>query len=239
MPASNALASPIVLVAAALAAALILASLVAVAFGLVASAVVSAAFARAARGRRIDSLAELRERARDAIGAGGRVLIVVPGCPPRTRSGRPSAYLAGRARAAAAAFHQLEGAPLLCSGRVHAMGGGANVDHDETEALAALLKAAAVPRAAIAFDRRARRTIDTIDHLARHHGEVRIVLVTQPFHMARTLFLARARGLDAWGLPAPGPDPGPRNRLREGLGGLRAVLDVGFGGLRESLRPRR
>jgi SanA protein len=229
----SAVALPIALLAA------LMAALVATAFALVAIAVVSAAIARAARGRRIDSLADLRDRARDAIGAGGRVLIVVPGCPPRARNGRPSAYLAGRARAAAAAFHHLGGVSLLCSGRVRATAGGATADRDEAEALAALLEASAVPRAAIELDRDARRTIDTIEHVARHHGDVRIVFVTQPFHLARTLFLARARGLDAWGLAAPGPDPGSRNRLREGLGGLRAVIDIGIAGLRERLRPGR
>lgn len=146
-------------------------------------------------------------------------LIVVLGCPPRTRRGHASRYLTGRAEAAAAAYHALRTVPILCSGRAGAEG-------DEIEALIALLEAARVPRAALRFDPAALRTIDTIDHLALRYGGERILLVTQPFHLPRTLFLARARALEAWGLPAPGPKPGWRTRLREGLGQLRAVWDV-------------
>ncbi|MBK7950017.1 MAG: YdcF family protein [Deltaproteobacteria bacterium] len=146
-------------------------------------------------------------------------LIVVLGCPPRTRRGHASRYLTGRAEAAAAAYHALRTVPILCSGR-------ASADGDEIEALIALLEAARVPLAALRFDPAALRTIDTIDHLAAHYRRERILLVTQPFHLPRTLFLARAHALEAWGLPAPGPKPGWRVQLREGLGQLRAVWDV-------------
>lgn len=159
-------------------------------------------------------------------------LVVALGCPPRSRNGRPSGYLIGRVRAVAAAYHALGGVPILCSGRGEDMLGSARSQRaesegrDEVEALAALLVAANVPREALLFDRRAQRTIDTIDHLADRHPGARIVLVSQPFHLPRVLYLARSRRLDAWGLPAPGPTPGPRGQLREGLGRLRAVWDV-------------
>ncbi|MFO0689602.1 MAG: ElyC/SanA/YdcF family protein [Myxococcota bacterium] len=183
--------------------------------GIALIALLSSALERHARARRVASAAALPDPRRPD-------LIVVLGCPPRARDGRPNRHLTGRARAAAEAFHALGSVPLLCSGR----GLEGASERDEVEALAALLAEAGVPPTALRFDRAARRTIDTIDHLAAHHADARILLVTQAFHLPRTLFLARTRGLDVWGLAAPGPEPGWRGRLREGLGQLRAIADV-------------
>ncbi len=195
---------------------------------LLAAAFASILLERISRRRRLVSLAEIARRANPT-------LIVALGCPPRTRRGRPSRYLIGRASAAAAAFHhlreELREVPILCSGRITAPRLGENGGPDgtdEAEALAVLLEAARVPRASILFDRSAARTIDTVDHLAEHHHSACILIVTQAFHLPRALFLARARGLEAWGLAAPGPTPGWRGQLREGLGRMRAVWDVGI-----------
>ena len=196
-----------------------------VALALAAAAVLAAlgvtlsfALEQASRRRRIESLTAL----------GRADLIVALGCPPRARNGRLSEYLVGRARSSAAAYHTLGDVPILCSGRVVRADATSAAPSDEAAALAELLVAAGVPHASILFDRDAARTIDTIDHLVREHGGKRIVLISQPFHLPRILFLARARGLDAWGLAAPGPTLGWRGRLREGLGRLRAVWDVAF-----------
>ncbi len=155
-------------------------------------------------------------------------LIVALGCPPQTQSGRPSRFLTGRALAAAAAHHALGGRPILCTGRGRAPSASSPAGNDEVDALAALLVAARVPPQALLFDREALRTIDSIDHLARRFVDRRLLLVSQAFHLPRVLFLARARGLDAWGLVANGPPLGWRGRLREDFGRLRAIWDVGI-----------
>jgi SanA protein len=180
---------------------------------------VAVALVRRPRRRRVSSAARLPAHARPT-------LIVALGCPPRTRNGRPSRYLLGRAQAAAAAFHALPTIEVLCSGNGDDPGPDDETESDEVAALATLLEAAGVPSTAIRFHRGARRTIDTIDYLAAEHPMERILIVTQAFHLPRTLFLARAWGLDAWGLAAPGPALGWRGRLREGLGVVRAVWDV-------------
>ncbi len=146
--------------------------------------------------------------------------IVVLGCPPRHRSGKQNRYFAGRIASAAAAYHHTAGRRILCSGRSD----GASID--EASALADALETASVPRAAIDLDQHSERTIDSIDYVAAHHGNEPILFVTQPFHMSRVLYLARSRGLDAWGLIASGPAPGPSLRMREAMAELRAVLDV-------------
>jgi SanA protein len=157
-------------------------------------------------------------RSLDDIPAGVR--IVVLGCPPRQRSGRSNHYFIGRVASTAAAYHHTTGRRILCSGRIDGDG------IDEAAALADALETAAIPRRAIELDRNSGRTIDSIDYVAERHADGPILLVTQPFHMSRALFLARSRGLDAWGLIASGPAPGLRIRLRESIAELRAVLDL-------------
>jgi SanA protein len=148
------------------------------------------------------------------------VHIVVLGCPPRQRSGRSNRYFIGRVASTAAAYHHTPGRRILCSGCIHDDG------IDEAAALADALETATIPRRAIELDRSSGRTIDSIDYVAERHAKGPILLVTQPFHMSRALYLARSRGLDAWGLIASGPAPGPRIRMREAMAELRAVLDV-------------
>jgi SanA protein len=146
--------------------------------------------------------------------------IVVLGCPPQGPSGRPNRYFVGRVAAAAAAYHHTPTRRVLCSGGVDAFG------RDEAIALAEALETASVPRSAIDLDRDAARTIDSIEHVARTHMGEPILVVTQAFHMPRSLHLARHHGIDAWGLVADGPRPGLRVRLREGLAEQRASLDL-------------
>lgn len=149
--------------------------------------------------------------------------IVVLGCPPRHRSGKQNHYFAGRIASAAAAYHHTAGRRILCSGRSD----GDGIDSiDEASALADALETASVPRAAIDLDQNSERTIDSIDYVAAHYANESILLVTQHFHMSRVLYLARSRGLDAWGLIASGPAPIPSLRMREAMAELRAVLDV-------------
>jgi SanA protein len=149
-------------------------------------------------------------------------LIVVLGCTPRSPSGRFNAYFIGRVASAAAAYHAGPDRQILCSGRTVGR-------MSEADELATALKAAAVPSAAIDLDRDSARTIDSIDHVAKHYANRPIVFVTQAFHQPRTLFLSRHRNLEAWGLLARGAKPRLRGRLRERLAELRAVRDVLFG----------
>ena len=172
------------------------------------SAALSNWLRRSTRSRTVESLSEP-----PAV-----VRIVVLGCRPRLRSGKHNRYLVGRIASAAAAYHHTAGRQILCSGSA-----------DEAVAMAEALASASIPREAIDLDGSSDRTIDSIDFVATHHSNESILLVTQPFHMSRSLFLARWRGLDAWGLIAAGPTPGLRTRLRESLAELRAIFDCGFG----------
>jgi len=167
----------------------------------------------------------LRRRGRSRLlrsldDAPATIRIVVLGCPPIQRSGKSNRYFIGRITSAAAAYHHTAGRRILCSGCIGRNG------IDEAAAMAEAIEAASVPRSAIDLDRDSERTIDSIDYVATRHADEPILLVTQPFHMPRALYLARSRGLDAWGLIAAGPTPGLGIRIRESMAELRAVLDL-------------
>jgi SanA protein len=179
------------------------------------SSILSNWFRRRADSRLLRSLDQIPEKA----------LIVVLGCKPRGPSGRLNLYFIGRVASAAAAYHHRHHGhhgsdhQILCSGRIL---DGVN----EATELATALEAAAVPPSAIVLDSDSDRTIDSIDHVTSHYGDRSVVFVTQSFHLPRTLFLSRRRGLDAWGLLAKGSEPGLRGLFRERLAEFRAIFDV-------------
>jgi SanA protein len=162
----------------------------------------------------------------DEIPTGARIVLL--GCPARSRSGAPNRYFIARVAAAAAAYHHaapranragsaLRG--LLCSGWD---------EEGEATELAEALIAAGVPSNEIALDGGSARTIDSIDYLAVHHPDDPIVFVSQAFHVPRVLYLARDRGLQAFGLCAEGRLRGLRPRLREVFARFRAIADLGL-----------
>ena len=188
---------------------------------------------RASRGTLVASL--------DALPGGAR--IVVLGCRTHTSEGRPNRLLEARIAAGAAAYHALCRRDPAETPRVLATGYEAL---GEIGAMRAGLLAAGVPEEALDLDPDAMRTIDSIVFLAaepargaaRSGGATRspaggarddappLVLVSQRFHLPRALWLARAHGLEAWGLPARGRPPGRRGLAREALAWLRAFVDV-------------
>lgn len=164
--------------------------------------------------RRISSLSALPDRAR----------LVVLGCHVADAAGRPNRLFTARVAAGAAAYHALVARGDDARATVLASGFGRL---GETEALRTQLIAAGVPAEAIELDPNGERTIRTIEFLARDDAKDRpIVLVTQAFHLARSLWLAERLGVDARGLAAAGGIGGPRSRAREHLAWLRAVVDT-------------
>ncbi|HIK83742.1 MAG TPA: hypothetical protein EYG08_01365 [Myxococcales bacterium] len=158
------------------------------------------------------TLRSLDEAPRDA-------LIVVLGCKPRQASGRLTHYFICRVASGAAAYHHESSRQLLCTGRVYN-------DLNEATELAEALEIASVPRAQIFVDSNSIRTIDSIEHVAKRYPDLPILFVTQSFHLPRTLFLARQKKLDAWGLLARGPNPGHWGQFRERIAQARALFDV-------------
>ena len=102
---------------------------------------------------------------------------------------------------------------------------------DEVEAMAAWLRARGVAQERLVLDPSSARTIESFERARRQLGLGKVCVVTNPFHLPRSLFLAKAAGLDAVGVAArPGAPVSSRtmarNWAREAVASLRAVWDV-------------
>lgn len=84
-----------------------------------------------------------------------------------------------------------------------------------------------VPEHRIILDYAGFRTLDSIVRMNEVFLQSDFVVVSQPFHLARALFIADARGISAIGYAAADVEGGTIGvRLREYAARVRAVLDV-------------
>jgi SanA protein len=123
--------------------------------------------------------------------------IVVPGARIH-RDGTPYDLLADRLAAAHDLFVAGRAARIVVSGR-----GSGELAEDEVGAMRRWLEARGVPAAAIVDDALGLRTLDTMRRCREQLGMRSAIVVTNPFHTPRAVFLARAVGLDAHGVEAP------------------------------------
>ena len=150
--------------------------------------------------------------------------IVVPGARIHD-DGTPYDLLADRLATARELFAAGKAKVLVLSGR----GGGA-LDEDEVASMRRWLAARGVPDAAMVDDPLGLRTLDTMRR-CRELGMHSAIVVSNPFHVARSVFLARAVGLDACGVEAPYQHDYSlgtmlKNRGREVVARVWAWLDV-------------
>ena len=139
-------------------------------------------------------------------------------------------FFSNRIAAAAALYKSGKVEYLIVSGN-QARGGRPRGGYDEPADMRAALIAAGVPREKIYRDYAGYRTLDSVVRAREVFGQERVIVVSQPFHLSRALFLAHARGLDDDGFAAA--DPAWRFRLRtfvREIGArVAAVLDVCLG----------
>lgn len=147
---------------------------------------------------------------------------LVLGCAPRLADGRANLYFARRIDAAV---------ELYRSGRVRALiasGDNRSNDYDEPTAMKAALVAAGVPEEHVYCDFAGFRTLDSVARAELVFGQRRIVVVSQRFHVERAVYLARARGIEAFGYCARsvGGSSGRRMRVREVVARAAALIDA-------------
>lgn len=123
--------------------------------------------------------------------------ILVPGARIHA-DGRPFGMLADRLQAAHDLFVRGKAARIVLSGL-----GGGELATDEVAAMQRWLMARGVPAAALVLDPFGLRTIDTMRRCRGEFGMRSAIVVSNPFHLARCLFLARHCGLEASGVEAP------------------------------------
>jgi len=123
--------------------------------------------------------------------------LVVPGARIHG-NGLPYDLLVDRLEAARELYRQGRAPRIVLSGR-----GGGGLAVDEVGAMRRWLTARGVPDAALVDDPLGLRTLDTIRRCRDVFGMRSAIVVTNGFHAARSVFLARAVGLDACAVAAP------------------------------------
>lgn len=85
-----------------------------------------------------------------------------------------------------------------------------------------------VPADAITLDYAGLRTLDSIIRSKKIFGQNKIIIITQPFHCYRALFISRFYDIQAVAMVAEEPDfeETPGVRVREYFARLKAVLDL-------------
>jgi SanA protein len=149
---------------------------------------------------------------------------VVLGAAPIGPEGGPNRYFEYRLDAAAALWRAGKVRYLLVSGDRRPP------DYDEPSAMRAGLMARGVPAERIYRDFAGVRTRDSILRAADVFGQKRLIVVSQSFHLARAIFLARQEGMEAWGFAARDVDRpySVLTTLRRYPSALRAYYDVWF-----------
>lgn len=85
-----------------------------------------------------------------------------------------------------------------------------------------------VPASAITLDYAGLRTLDSVVRSKKVFGQNKIIIITQPFHSYRALFISRYYDMDAVAMVADDPEIEKtfKVRLREYLARTKAVLDL-------------
>ncbi|MFM7189164.1 MAG: vancomycin high temperature exclusion protein [Armatimonadota bacterium] len=164
----------------------------------------------AAAGRLYDATADVP--ARDVA--------VVLGTSPKVAGGRPNVLYEARIDAAA---------QLYTAGRVRCLlvsGDNGDLRYNEPTRMRADLIKRGIPAKDVVCDYAGFRTLDSIVRAQKVFGQDRYVIVSQPFHNERAVYLARQRGIDAVAFNAVEAPLGAGLWIRERIARFTAILDV-------------
>lgn len=170
---------------------------------------------------RIESVA--RQRCLDAVeGVPEAPVAVVLGAAPRLADGRVNLFFRPRLEAAARLFKAGKVKALIVSGD------NGSKNYDEPTEMKRVLIELGVPEGKIVCDFAGFRTLDSMVRAKEVFGQSRFIVVSQRFHNERAVYLARASGIEAWGLNAKDVPVALslKTFLREKLACVKAVLDV-------------
>jgi SanA protein len=147
---------------------------------------------------------------------------VVLGTSARLADGRANLFFLPRMEAAAALFKAGKVKALIVSGDNGTQG------YDEPSEMKRVLVQMGVPEARIVCDYAGFRTLDSVVRAKEVFGQQRVIFVSQRFHNTRAIYLAKAFGIEAWGLNAADVPVAlsMKTFLREKLACVKVVLDV-------------
>jgi SanA protein len=150
-----------------------------------------------------------------------RPVAIVLGAAVRP-GGKPSDALRDRLEAALSLYRLGRVSQILVSGD------GQQRSHDEVGVMRSYLQTHGVPESAVREDPLGLRTLDSMTRAKALFGVSRAVVCTQAFHLPRSLYLARASGIDAVGLVSDQRvyRGAIYNGLREWFASTAAIIDV-------------
>lgn len=147
---------------------------------------------------------------------------VVLGCVRILKDGSRNRFYGYRIRAAAELYKAGKVKAVIVSGDNHVKG------YDEPSDMKEDLVAVGIPAEKVVCDYAGFRTLDSVVRAKEVFGAERFIVVSQPFHVRRALFLAWGFGCDAYGYAAE--DVRGINSvmtlLREQLAKVAALMDV-------------
>lgn len=151
---------------------------------------------------------------------------LVLGTSPYLRSGQANPYFTFRIDAASALYHAGKVQTLVVSGdnRQHT--------YNEPENMKQALMAKGVPEADIYLDFAGLRTLDSVVRMDKIFGQRQFIIVSQPFHNIRAVFIAQHNGLEAYGYNATDVRLNAftlRTFIREKFARVKVLLDTWFG----------
>jgi len=152
---------------------------------------------------------------------GHRVALVL-GTSNKTVAGTPNQFFEKRMETAA---------ELYKSGRIHHFilsGDNRTKFYNEPLAMQKALVSRGVPASAITLDYAGLRTLDSVVRCKEIFGQNEIIIITQPFHSYRALFISNYYDIDAVAMTASEPDfdVSFKVKIREYFARSKAVLDL-------------
>ena len=132
--------------------------------------------------------------------------ILVLGCGVDA-NGRPKPMLHDRMSVAVELYEKGWADKLVLSGD------NSGPDYNEVGAMETFALERGVPASALLLDHEGFNTDASIRRARDEFGVKRVVLVTQEYHLYRALYLARAYGLEAWGVSATLRTYGPKQTI--------------------------
>lgn len=148
-------------------------------------------------------------------------IALVLGTSQKLVNGLPNPFFDNRILTAAALYHEGKVDHFILSGDNRTR------YYNEPLAMKKALMKEGVPDSAITLDYAGLRTLDSVVRSKEIFGQNKIIIITQPFHSYRALFISRYYNIDAVALVAK--DPGQESSkvyFREYFARAKAVLDL-------------
>ncbi len=149
-------------------------------------------------------------------------IALVLGTSHRTAKGDPNPFFENRIETAAELYKKGKIDHLILSGD------NRSIYYNEPMAMLKALLKKGIPASAITLDYAGLRTLDSIVRCKEIFGQNKFIIITQPFHSYRALFISRYHNINAIAMVAEEPDfeYSFKVRIREYLARTKAVLDL-------------